>query len=123
MSDRFHHLYIDSADFDASLAFYRDVLGWSVTESWGGQGAPRGAALSGGGTKLVIGERAAQGGAGLGAVPRVHLDIHDLEARFARLPKGTHVVRPPEDTAWGTRWFVVRDPDGNLIAFEQFHGR
>ena len=21
--------------------------------------------------------------------------------------------------AWGTRWFVVRDPDGNLIAFEQ----
>ena len=25
----------------------------------------------------------------------------------------------PEPTHWGTRWFVARDPDGNLIAFEQ----
>ena len=24
-----------------------------------------------------------------------------------------------EPTHWGTRWFVVKDPDGNLIAFEQ----
>jgi hypothetical protein len=24
-----------------------------------------------------------------------------------------------EATHWGTRWFVVRDPDGNLVAFEQ----
>jgi uncharacterized glyoxalase superfamily protein PhnB len=60
-----------------------------------------------------------------GEVPTVHLDIHDLDARFRTLPKGTHVVTPPEDTHWGTRWFVVRDPDGNLIAFEEVtpHGR
>lgn len=25
----------------------------------------------------------------------------------------------PELTHWGTRWFVARDPDGNLLAFEQ----
>jgi hypothetical protein len=29
------------------------------------------------------------------------------------------VVVKPEATHWGTRWFVVRDPDGNLIAYEQ----
>ena len=55
--------------------------------------------------------------------PNVHLDIHDIDARFKMLPKGEHVVVKPEATHWGTRWFVVRDPDGNLIAFEEVHGR
>ena len=27
MIDRFHHIFIAPADFEASLAFYRDVLG------------------------------------------------------------------------------------------------
>jgi uncharacterized glyoxalase superfamily protein PhnB len=29
------------------------------------------------------------------------------------------VVVRPEQTHWGMRWFVVKDPDGNLLAFEQ----
>jgi uncharacterized glyoxalase superfamily protein PhnB len=53
----------------------------------------------------------------------MHLDIHDIDARFRALPKGAHVVSEPAQTHWGTRWFVVRDPDGNLIAFEELHGR
>jgi catechol 2,3-dioxygenase-like lactoylglutathione lyase family enzyme len=117
--DRFHHLFIAPADFEASLAFYRDVLGWVVTDSWGGKGEEHGAILSGGGMKLVIVEKA-DGGV---VRPLVHLDIHDIDKRFASLPKGTHVVREPEDTRWGTRWFVVKDPDGTLIAFEEVHGR
>ena len=127
MIDRFNHLYIKPADFDASLAFYRDVLGWVVTENWGGSGAERGAVLSGGGMKIVLAERAAEsrdpGGGAEGTRPQVHLDIHDVDARFRELPKGMHVVVEPEDTHWGTRWFVVRDPDGNLIAFEELYGR
>ena len=126
MSDRFHHMLINPTDFEASLAFYRDVLGWSVTESWGGQGRGRGVSLSGGGMKVVLAEDTAPGAAdqGLGmARPNIHLDIHDIDARFRSLPQGTHVVRSPEETPWGTRWFVVRDPDGNLIAFEDIHGR
>jgi catechol 2,3-dioxygenase-like lactoylglutathione lyase family enzyme len=118
--DRFHHLFIAPADFDASLAFYRDILGWVVTESWGGSGEPLGAILSGGGMKLVISEAQADDGM---VRPLVHLDIHDIDKRFATLPKGAHIVRPPESTRWGTRWFVVRDPDGTLIAFEEVHGR
>jgi hypothetical protein len=31
----------------------------------------------------------------------------------------TAALFAPEATHWGTRWFVARDPDGNLIAFEQ----
>ena len=117
MSDRFHHLLICPGNFDASLAFYRDVLGWDVTDSWGGNGEDRGAILSGGGMKVVLAQRASS------EAPNVHLDIHDIDARFKKLPKGDHVVRAPETTEWGTRWFVVRDPDGNLIAFEEIHGR
>ena len=125
MSDRFDHLFIMPADFDASLVFYRDVLGWSVTEEWGGKGLVRGASLSGGGVKVVLAERTAPGSAdaGLGgARARIHLDIHDIAARFKEIPGGAHVVRPPEDTNRGTRWFVLRDPDGNQIAFEEMHG-
>jgi uncharacterized glyoxalase superfamily protein PhnB len=122
MNDRFHHLYIEPADYDASLAFYRDTLGWDVTEEWGDAGH-RGAVLSGGGMKVVIAERdpAAPPADASGGRPSVHLDIHDVDARFRALPKGAHVVTPPEQTHWGTRWFVVRDPDGNLVAFEELH--
>ncbi|MEO7744348.1 MAG: VOC family protein [Usitatibacter sp.] len=125
MIDRFHHLFITPEDFDASLAFYRDVLGWSVTDTWGGNGKARGLSLSGGGVKVVIVERASESSAAKGpgsARPNVHLDIHDIDKRFAKVPKGAHIVREPEETHWGTRWFVVRDPDGNLIAFEEVHG-
>ena len=119
MIDRFHHLYIRSDNFDASVAFYRDVLGWEVTQTWGGNGMDRGAMLSGGAVKVVIAER----DPGEPELPNVHLDIHDIDARFKRMPAGDHVVKPPEKTEWGTRWFVVKDPDGNMIAFEEVHGR
>jgi catechol 2,3-dioxygenase-like lactoylglutathione lyase family enzyme len=122
MSDRFHHLFIRPADFEASLAFYRDVLGWSVTEDWGGNGKGRGAMLSGGGIKVVLSERPAESKGNNAAGPDVHLDIHNIDERFRVLPKGKHVVIEPQSTHWGTRWFVVRDPDGNLIAFEELHG-
>jgi catechol 2,3-dioxygenase-like lactoylglutathione lyase family enzyme len=119
LSDRFHHLFIAPADFEASLLFYRDSLGWAVTRTWGGNGTVRGALLSGGGMELVL----ASDPAYPAGRPILHLDIHDIDARFKTLPRGVDVVTPPEDTHWGTRWFVVRDPDGNLIAFEEVHSR
>jgi catechol 2,3-dioxygenase-like lactoylglutathione lyase family enzyme len=119
MIDRFHHLFITPEDFEASLAFYRDILGWPVTREWGGNGVDRGVMLSGGGIYLVLAEKSRGKPA---ARPNVHLDIHDVDARFKALPKGAHVVVEPEETHWGTRWFVVKDPDGNLIAFEELHG-
>ncbi len=126
LSDRFHHLFIAASDYDASLAFYRDVLGWSIGNGWVDDRSGRGAVLSGGGVKVVLAER--KGGArgsvaGGGSRPTLHLDIHDIDARVRSIPKGPHVVTPPEKTTWGTRWFVLRDPDGNLIAFEEIRPR
>ena len=120
MIDRFHHIYVQASDFERSLAFYRDTLGWSVTRSWGGDGEARGAILSGGGVKVVVvdGGKPANGASD---GPRVFLDIHDIDARFKTIPEGDHVVTPPGPTKWGTRWFVLKDPDGNQIAFEEVH--
>lgn len=120
MSDRFDHVCIAATDFDRSLAFYRDVLGWNVVEEWPDRGTGRGALLSSGGIRLVLTQRDSPKQA---ASPRIHLDIHDIDARFRAIPAGAHVTRPPEQTAWGTRWFVVTDPDGNVIAFEELHAR
>jgi len=120
MIDRFHHLFIAAEDFERSLEFYRDVLGWAVTHTWEEHG-DRGAILSGGAVKVVIAQRKSAGASA--EQPNVHLDIHDLDARYRVLPKGDHVVTEPQATHWGTRWFVVRDPDGNLIAFEEVHPR
>jgi catechol 2,3-dioxygenase-like lactoylglutathione lyase family enzyme len=122
MIDRFHHLFIRPADFDASLKFYRDVLGWTVSKEWGDKAKGRGTVLSGGGVEVVLAERHESEAADGAARPNVHLDIHDIDKRFNVLPKGAHVVAEPQATKWGTRWFVVRDPDGNLIAFEEVHG-
>ena len=129
MIDRFDRLFIAAEDFDKSIGFYRDKLGWQVTRETGGIGGePRVAELSSGGLKVVVSERAAPGipaardalGEGRAIV---HLDIHDLDARFKAVPGGEHLVREPEETHWGTRRFVVKDPDGNLIAFEELHPR
>jgi len=120
MIDRFHHVFIAADDFERSLGFYRDTLGWSVTRSWGEDGGERGAILSGGAIKVVIVQKSAGDGA---LHPAVHLDIHDVDKRFASIAKGEHVVAEPQETPWGTRWFVVRDPDGNEIAFEEVHRR
>src|ERR1700687_5115631 len=105
MIDRFHHLFIAPADFDASLAFYRDVLGWTIIENWQTQGKARGVIFSSGGMKLVLAEREeplAATDPGVGR-PHLHLDIHDIDARFRVLPKGTHIVTEREETHWATR--------------------
>ena len=125
MADRFHHFFIAPKNFDGSLAFYRDVLCWQVMGEWTDQFGKRGAQLAGGGIRVVIAEaHTASEMRDIAAKahphsPTVHLDIHDANARFAKIPAGDHIVIPPENNHWGTRWFVVKDPDGNLIAFNE----
>ncbi|MEQ1518292.1 MAG: VOC family protein [Usitatibacteraceae bacterium] len=125
-SDRFDHLFICPSNFAQSLSFYVDILGWAVVSEWTDNHGKRGAILNGGGVRLVLAEAHADA-PGAGAItnkiaphsPALHLDIHDAARRFSEIPPGAHIVQPPEDNHWGTRWFVLRDPDGNLIAFNE----
>lgn len=122
--DRFDHVFIEPLSFDASLAFYRDGLGWNVLHARGQPGEPRGACLGSGAMTLVLAEphRAADKSKthGInGHRPTLHLQVDDVDARHAQLARAGLALFAPEPTHWGTRWFVARDPDGNLIAFEQ----
>jgi catechol 2,3-dioxygenase-like lactoylglutathione lyase family enzyme len=124
MKDRFDHLFIAPSDFDRALAFYRDVLGWRTVTSWGGSSEPRGVILDGGAIEVVLAERHPSDDHSWsdgvnGRRPTVHLVVDDLDGRFEELVPRAPVVVQPETTHWGTRWFVIEDPDGNLIAYEQ----
>jgi uncharacterized glyoxalase superfamily protein PhnB len=123
-TDRFDHVFIEPSSFDVSLAFYRDCLGWKVLFSWGENDEPRGACLSSGGMQVVLAEphpatdRSKTHGIN-STRPTVHLRVDDIDARYAELNNAGLALFAPERTHWGTRWFVARDPDGNLLAFEQ----
>lgn len=123
-SDRFDHTFIEPSDFDASLSFYRDTLGWKEVFSWGDLASPRGVGLSSGQMMVVLAEdhpaddNSKSHGVN-GHRPTIHLAVDDLDARYAELSASGKVLFPPEANHWGTKWFVARDPDGNLIAFEQ----
>jgi uncharacterized glyoxalase superfamily protein PhnB len=124
VADRFDHLFVQPQSFDASLGFYRDALGWKVLSSWGGDREPRGAVLGSGAMTIVIAEphpaddKSKTHGIN-GTRPTVHLRVDDIDRRYRELSGAGAALFAPERTHWGTRWFVARDPDGNLIAFEQ----
>jgi catechol 2,3-dioxygenase-like lactoylglutathione lyase family enzyme len=123
--DKFDHLFIAPSNFEATQAFYQDMLGWRENASWGGHGEPRGVILTGGGISVVLAERHAAGDHSWshgfnGQRPTIHLIVRDLDERYAEVSAlHADIVVRPEQTHWGTRWFVVKDPDGNLIAYEQ----
>ena len=128
-SDRFDHVFVEPSSFDASLAFYRDALGWSERFAWGGRSdkgsEPRGVFLAApGGAAIVLAEphpatdHSKSHGIN-GTRPTLHLMVDDVDARHAELAAKGAALFAPEASHWGTRWFVARDPDGNLIAFEQ----
>lgn len=125
--DTFDHVFVQPSSFDASLRFYRDVLGWRVTYSWGGDGEPRGAGLTSGAMSIVLAEdhpaddNSKRYGI-IGTRPTLHLRVDDIQKRYAELQRSGAALFAPERNHWGTTWFVARDPDGNLIAFEQKSG-
>ena len=125
VSDRFDHLFFCPRDFDASRKFYVELLGWQVMNEWMDNHGKKGVLLSGGGVKVVLAQSHAEDDRDevhnreAPHSATLHLDIHDADKRFAQIPGGDHIVQPPQNNHWGTRWFVVRDPDGNLIAFNE----
>ncbi len=125
VSDRFDHLFFCPRDFDASRKFYVELLGWQVMNEWTDNHGKKGVLLSGGGVKVVLAQSHAEDDRDevhnreAPHSATLHLDIHDADKRFAQIPGGDHIVQPPQNNHWGTRWFVVRDPDGNLIAFNE----
>ncbi|HEY8271518.1 MAG TPA: VOC family protein, partial [Pseudobdellovibrionaceae bacterium] len=48
----------------------------------------------------------------------IHFDTKNVDETFSKIKDGPYVITHPENTPWGTRWFVVEDPDGNQFGWQ-----
>jgi catechol 2,3-dioxygenase-like lactoylglutathione lyase family enzyme len=129
-----HSTFLPHEDPDASLAFYRDILGFEVRNDVGYRGmrwitvgpADRS------GTSIVLHPPAADPGItdderrtiaemmAKGTYAMLLLATKDLEGTFALLQAGdAEVVQEPTEQPYGVRDCAVRDPAGNLIRVQE----
>lgn len=129
-----HSSFLPHADPEASLAFYRDALGFEVRKDVGYQGLrwitvgppgqpdtaivlypPQATPGLTDEEKRAIAEMMAKG-----SFAMLNLATPDLDGAFARLQAGdTEIVQEPVDQPYGLRDCAVRDPAGNLIRIQQ----
>ncbi|WP_200304605.1 VOC family protein [Streptomyces adelaidensis] len=126
--------FLPHDDPDASLAFYRDILGFEIRKDVGYEGmrwitvGPVGRPE----TSIVLEPPAADPAVtdderrtivemmAKGTYARVLLATPDLDGTFARLAEsGAQVVQEPTKQPYGVRDFAVRDPSGNLIRVQE----
>ena len=129
-----HAALIPHEDPEASLAFYRDTLGFEVRNDveynglhWitvGPPGQP--------GTSIVLYPPTATPGIteeerrtitemmAKGTYASINLATHDLDATFERVQAGdVEVVQEPTDQPYGIRDCAFRDPSGNLVRIQE----
>jgi uncharacterized glyoxalase superfamily protein PhnB len=103
-------------DLAASLAWYRDVLGFTVDEEYQHEGKLMGAGLTAGNVFLMlVQDDGAKGwdrikGEGMSFYFSTEQDIDDLAARIKAA--GGTLDSEPADMPWGARIFRLADPDG-----------
>jgi uncharacterized glyoxalase superfamily protein PhnB len=129
-----HASFLPHTDPDASLAFYRDTLGFEVRQTveynglhWitvGPAGQP--------GTSIVLHPPGADPGItdeerrviaemmAKGTYASLLLATKDLDGAFERLQAGdADVVQEPTEQPYGVRDCAVRDPAGNLVRVQE----
>ncbi len=105
-------------DVEKSMAWYRDVLGLTVSERWEDGGKLMGVEMAAGDVSFMIGQddwkkgRDRVKGVGVRLYCTTDQDIDKLAARI-KANGGT--LEGPRDTQWGTRELAVDDPDGYKI--------
>lgn len=102
----------------ASVAFYRDVLGFTVDMTFENEGALAGAVISAGHIRIVLNQDDGKLGwdriKGQGSYLQINVQsAADVDAAAARIKAaGGTLIDEPEDRYWGARMFQFRDPDG-----------
>jgi uncharacterized glyoxalase superfamily protein PhnB len=106
-------------NIDKSIAFYRDVLGFTLKDKWEEEGALKGVELLAGSVTFWLGQDDWKKGRGRvkGEGFRIScVTMQDIDLLAARVRStGTALVEEPKDQPWGGRYFAVRDPDGFLV--------
>ncbi|OBG18697.1 VOC family protein [Mycobacterium sp. 852002-51057_SCH5723018] len=129
-----HSSFLPHDDPEASLAFYRDILGFEVRLDVG-KGKMRWITVgppSQPGTNIVLNPPAANPGItdderrtiaemmAKGTYAMLLLATKDLDGAFERLQDSdAEIVQEPTEQPYGLRDCAVRDPAGNLIRIQQ----
>jgi uncharacterized glyoxalase superfamily protein PhnB len=129
-----HSTFLPHEDPEASLAFYRDLLGFEVRLDVGG-GTMRWITLGPAdeaATAVVLVPPAVDPGItederrtitemmAKGTYAMLMLATKDLDAAFAKLQAGgAEIVEEPTEQPYGVRDCSVRDPAGNMIKIQQ----
>lgn len=134
MDLKIHTAYLPHTDPDASIAFYRDTLGWEIRNDVGYEGMRW---LTVGpadqpDTNVVLFPPAADPGVteeeeatiaammAKGTYAILLLATPDLDAAFERIQaSGAEVVEEPTMQPYGVRDCAVRDPAGNLLRVQE----
>ncbi|MFC7846213.1 VOC family protein [Streptomyces sp. NPDC001046] len=129
-----HASFLPHDDPDASLAFYRDTLGFDVRNDVG-YGGMRWITVGPAGrpdTNIVLHPPAADPGVteeerrtvaemmAKGTYGSIVLATTDVDGVFERLQAGdAEVVQEPVDQPYGVRDCAFRDPAGNMVRIQQ----
>lgn len=107
-------------DVAASLAWYRDVLGFIVVDEMRHEGELAGAVIRAGTVDFMLGRddfakgRDREKGVGMRFYCVTGQDVDALAAAIEA--RGGTLDHPPTDQPWGARDFAVTDPDGFKIS-------
>jgi len=134
MDINIHSTFLPHNDPDASLAFYRDTLGFEVRNDVGYEAmrwitvGPPGQP----GTSIVLAPPVADPGVtederrtitemmAKGTYGMILLSTHDLDATFERLQAGdVDIVQEPTQQPYGVRDCALRDPAGNMVRIQE----
>ena len=131
-----HQTFLPHDDPDASLAFYRDTLGFEVRNDvgYGGMRWITVGPADQPGTSIVLYPPFAAPGItdderrtivemmAKGTYAAIILATRDLDRTFEQLQAGdVEIVQEPTDQPYGVRDCAVRDPAGNLIRIQESH--
>jgi catechol 2,3-dioxygenase-like lactoylglutathione lyase family enzyme len=111
------------ADLDKSIAWYRDVLGFTAGERWEEAGRTRGVQMKAGACDIMLNQddfakgRDRRKGEGFRLWVATIQDITAIAAHVKAA--GWSLDREPSETPWGDWTFAVSDPDGFKITFVQ----
>ena len=129
-----HTIFLPHDDPDASLAFYRDTLGFEVRGDvgYGGMRWITVGPADQPDTSILLAPPAADPGVtdderrtivemmAKGTYGWILLATADLEGTFAKLEaSGAEVVQEPTEQPYGVRDCAFRDPAGNLIRIQE----